>query len=162
MAISSMDFLSPEITLYYKGRNTHISQIGGLLSISLLFLIIIIIFYIIWDIISPELSSSFIYEINNVNNKISQAISYSGINHFIQIYSHTGNGRFGDLDNKNIIIYSIKEGQTSFNNNLNINLTITEHWLYDKCEKIPEINQNLFPKISKNIPNYLKSICLRY
>jgi hypothetical protein len=66
------------------------------------------------------------------------------------------------LDNKNIIIYSIKEGQTSFNNNLNINLTITEHWLYDKCEKIPEINQNLFPKISKNIPNYLKSICLRY
>ena len=162
MAISSMDFLSPEITLYYKGRNTHISQIGGLLSISLLFLIIIIIFYIIWDIISPELSSSFIYEINNVNNKISQTISYSGINHFIQIYSHTGNGRFGDLDNKNIIIYSIKEGQTSFNNNLNINLTITEHWLYDKCEKIPEINQNLFPKISKNIPNYLKSICLRY
>ena len=66
------------------------------------------------------------------------------------------------MDNKNIIIYSIKEDQTSFNSNLNINLTITEHWLYDKCEKMPGISQNLFSKISKNIPNYSKSICLRY
>lgn len=162
MAISSMDFLSPKITLYYKGRNTHISQIGGLLSILLLILIIIIIFYILWDIISPELSSSFIYEINNSNDKISQTISYSGINHFIQIYTHTGNGWFGDLEKKNIIIYSIKENQNSFNNNLNINLTNTEHWLYDKCEKMSEIDQNLFSKISKTIPNYSKSICLRY
>ena len=162
MAISSMDFLSPKITLYYKGRNTHISQIGGLLSILLLFLIIIIIFYILWDIINPKLSSSHIYEINNVNGKISQAISYSGINHFIQIYTHTGNGWFGELDKKNIMIYSIKENQNSFHNNLNINLTNTEHWLYDKCEKMSEINQNLFSKISKTIPNYSKSICLRY
>jgi len=162
MAISSMDFLSPKITLYYNGRNTHISQIGGLLSISLLVLIIIIIFYILWDIVNPELSSSFIYEINNVNDKISQTISYSGINHFIQIYTHTGNGWFGDLDKKNIMIYSIKENQNSFNNNLNINLTNTEHWLYDKCETMSEINQNLFSKISKIIPNYSKSICLRY
>ena len=37
-----------------------------------------------------------------------------------------------------------------------------EHWLYDKCEKVLEINKNLFSEISKIIPDYSKSICLRY
>ena len=162
MALSSLDFISPKITLYYNGRNSHISLLGGFLSLCLLALILSVILYTLWDaFINPQVISSFSYE-QNTTKKISQSISYSGINHFIQLFSHTDNGWFGDLDNKNLIIYSIKENQTSSFKNLEINLSNTEHWLYDKCEKIFEINKNLFSDISNNIPNYKKSICLRF
>ena len=161
MALSNIDFITPKITLYYNGRNSHISRVGGLLSLFFLIVIIILIFYIICDLLKPEISSSIIYE-QITNNKIFQPIDYSGINHFIQIYSHTGNGWFGDLDKKNIIIYSIRENQTMFYDNINLNITNTEHWLYDKCENVYEISKNLFPDISKEIPNYTKSICLRF
>ena len=162
MSLSSIDLISPKITLYYKGRNSHISLLGGFFSLCLLCLILLIIFYYIWYIfINPKILSSFSYE-QNTTEKIFQSISYSGINHFIQLYSHTDNGWFGDLDNKNILIYSIKVNKTSSFNSLDINLSNRDHWLYDKCEKIFEINKNLFSDISNNIPNYSKSICLRF
>ena len=162
MSLSKIDFISPKITLYYNGRNSHISPIGGFLSLCLLALILVLIFYVIWNIIvNPRIESSFIYK-QYENNKTIQTISYSGINHFIQLYSLRDKGYFGDLDNKNIIIYSIKDNKTSSFDNLNLNLANTEHWLYDKCEKIYEINKNLFEEISLNIPNYSKSICIRF
>lgn len=162
MSLSIFDFISPKITLYYNGRNSHKSPIGGLLSLCLIFIISIYIFYIIWKLlVNPNITSSFIYE-ENLNTKINQNIDYTGINHFLQIYSNKDNGWFGDFDNKNIIIYSIKENQTYSFNNIYTNFSNIEHWLYDKCEKIYEINKNLFSNISKLIPNYSKSICLRY
>ena len=162
MSLSKLDFISPKITLYYNGRNSHISPIGGFLSLCLLALILVLIFYAIWDIVvNPKIESSLIYK-QYENNKTYQQISYSGINHFIQLYSRRDNGWFGDFDNKNIIIYSIKDNKTSSFDNLNINLANTEHWLYDKCERIFEINKNLFEEISLNIPNYTKSICIRF
>ena len=36
-------------------------------------------------------------------------------------------------------------------------LSNIEHWLYDKCEKISDIHENLFSQI-----NYTSSICIRY
>ena len=162
MALSIIDFISPKITLYYNGRNSHKSQIGGLLSLCLLILFLVLIFYIIWALIlNPKITSSIIYE-QNLNTKIYQNIDYLGINHFLQIYSNKNNGWFGDFDNKNILIYSIKENQTSSFNYLNINLSNMEHWLYDKCEKISGVDKDLFSEISQLIPNYSKSICLRF
>ena len=162
MALSVIDFISPKITLYYNGHNSHKSQIGGLLSFFLFVLFSVLFLYIIWDyILFPKIRSSIINE-QNINSKIYQPIDFLGINHFLQIYSNKDNGWFGDFDKKNIIIYSIKENQTYSFNNLNINLSNIEHWLYDKCEKIFDINKNLFSEISHIIPNYSKSICLRY
>ena len=161
MAISNIDILSPKISLYYYGRNSHISQVGGFLSLFYFITIIILIFSFLWDLIKPNISSSVIYQ-QITNDKIFQTIDYSGINHFIQLYSHQGNGLFGDLDNKNIIIYSIRENKTMFYDNLRINLAITEHWVYDKCENIYDIDNNFFPEVSKNVPNYSKTICLRF
>jgi hypothetical protein len=161
MAISTLDIMSPKITLYYYGRKSHISRIGGLLSLFFLITILILFFYLIWDLFEPAISSSVIYH-QITNDKIYQEINYAGINHFIQLFSNQGKGIFGDLDNKNIIIYSIRENQTLFYDNLSLNLADTEHWLYDKCENVYDINKNLFPEISKNIPSYSKTICLRF
>ena len=165
MSLSSLDILSPKITLNYNGNNCHASRIGGFLSFSLLVLLCIIIFYYFWDIFEPKYYSSFIYEDNVINNKIIQKINYSEINHFIQIYSDSNNGYFGDIDNKNIIIYAIKENNINNyhnNNYFNLNLSNTEHWLYDKCNKLYDINE-LFPNdLPRNLYNFTSSICIRY
>ena len=165
MSFSSIDFLSPKITLYYNGHNSHISQIGGLLSVLFLIILFLLIFNSFYDIIDPKINSMFIYEQNSKNMIYNQSLDYSGINHFIQIYSHSNRGWFGDFNNKNIIIYGVKENFRNIYSNTNkskIDLYQTEHWLYDKCENVVEINQNLFLEISKIISNYTKSICIRY
>ena len=164
MSFSSFDFISPKITLYYNGHNSHISRIGGLLSLCLLILIFIIIFYTFWGLIEMKYSTSFIYEQNiNNNQKIFHKINQSGISHFIQIYSNINNGYFGDIDNKNIIIYGIKENNNSIDNNvLNSDLLNTEHWLYDKCDQISYIYKDFLSKISDIVRNHSLSICLRF
>ena len=164
MSISKFDFLSPKITLYYNGKSAHISYVGGLLSLLLIILIILLLVNIFFPMINPEISSIFIYEENIDNDKYRQNIDYSGINHFFQIYGYSNGGAFGDLDKKNIIIYGMKETSENINYNEEIktNLSNTEHWIYDKCENLIEINRNLFSDISQIISNYTKSICLRF
>ena len=165
MSFSSFDFISPKITLYYNGHKSHNSSIGGLLSLCLLIIIFIIIFYSFWNLIEMKFSTSFIYEQNiNNNQKIFHKINQSGMNHFIQIYSNKNNGYFGDIDNKNIIIYGIKENNKIIDNNniLNIDLLNTDHWLYDKCDKISDIDPDFLSKLSNIVRNPSLTICLRF
>ena len=165
MSFSSLDFISPKITLNYNGHNSHSSRIGGFFSLCLLIIIIVLLFYCFWELINPKYCTSFIYDEDVITNKIFQKINYLGLNHFIQIYSHINNGYFGNIDNKNIIIYGIKDNNKIHNNNddiLNLELSNIEHWLYDKCEKISDIQENLFSQISNIVSNYTSSICLRY
>ena len=163
MSISSFDFISPKITLNYNGRNSHISRIGGFLSLCLSIIICILVFYCFWSLIEPRFYSFLLYEENANDNKLSQNINFSGINHFLQIYSHTNGGWFGDIDNRNIIIYAVKENNNIYRNNyLSENLSDIEHWIYDKCDKINNININLFDEISNYVKNYTSSICLRF
>ena len=163
MPISSLDFISPKITLKYNGRNSHVSKIGGFLSLCLSIIIFILGFYCFWSLFEPRFYSSFLYEENTNDYKLFQNINYSGINHFLQIYSHSDNGRFGEIDNRNLIIYALKENNNLYRkNNLNLELQNIEHWLYDRCDKINNIHSNLFDEISKYIKNYSSLICIRF
>jgi len=161
MKISSLDFISPKITLKYNGRNSHVSKIGGLLSLCLSIIICIFGFYCFWSLFEPRFYSSFLYEENINDYKLFQKINYSGINHFLQIYSHSD--RLGEIDNKNIIIYALKENDNLYRkNNINLELQNIEHWLYDRCDKINNIHINLFDEISKYVKNYSSLICIRF
>ena len=163
MQISSFDFISPKITLNYNGRNSHISKLGGFLSLCLSIIICILVFYCFWSLFEPKFYSFLLYEENANDNKLSQNINFTGINHFLQIYSNTNNGWFGDVDNKNIIIYAVKENNKIYRNNyFSDKLSDIEHWLYDKCDKINNINMNLFDEISNYVKNYTSSICIRF
>ena len=164
MAISKIDFLSPKITLYYNGNNSHNSHMGGLLSLIFLIIMILLITNFVFQMIKPKISSIFIYDENIDDVIYNQTIDYSGINHFIQIYGNSNGGMFGDFNKKNIIIYGMKENSGNIYNNdeVKTNLSNIEHWIYDKCENIIEINKNLFNEISQIISNYTKSICMRF
>ena len=162
MTISSFDLISPKITLNYNGHNSHISRIGGFLSLCLIITLCISIFYYVWGLINPRHYSTFLYEENVEDSKYLQKINFSGINHFLQIYSRSNDGWFGNIDNRNIIIYAIKENNNIYNKNYINELSNVEHWLYDKCERINDITLYLFDDISKFIKNYTSSICIRY
>ena len=164
MTLSKIDFLSPKITLYYNGKKSHNSHMGGLLSLFFLVIIILLMINFVFQMIKPKITSAFIYEENIDDAVYNQTIDYSGINHFIQIYGNSNGGMFGDFDKKNIIIYGMKEtSENAYNNDdIQTNLSNIEHWIYDKCENIIEINKNLFKEISQIISNYTKSICMRF
>ena len=163
MKISSFDFISPKITFKYNGRNSHISKIGGFLSLCLSIIICILGFYCFWGLFEPRFYSSFLYEENINDNKLFQNINYTGINHFLRIFSHSDNGGFVELDNRNIIIYAIKENNNLYrNNNLDLEFSNIEHWLYDRCDKINNIKVNLFDEISTNVENSSSLICIRF
>jgi hypothetical protein len=117
MTISSFDLISPKITLNYNGHNSHISRIGGFLSLCLIITLCISIFYYVWGLINPRHYSTFLYEENVEDSKYLQKINFSGINHFLQIYSRSNDGWFGNIDNRNIIIYAIKENNNIYNKN---------------------------------------------
>lgn len=161
MPLSYIDFLSPKITLFYNGNNSHISHFGGLLSLIFIAVLILSIIIHLLQVLKPKINSILIYEQNLDIAKYNQTLDYSGINHFFQVYSRSDSGWFGDFDSKNIIIYGIKEANKMIYNN-KIDLYKTEHWVYDKCENIIEIENHLFSDISKIIKNYTKSICLRF
>jgi len=162
MTISSFDLISPKITLNYNGHNSHISRVGGFLSLCLLITLLISVFYYIWGLINPRHYSTFLYEENVGDNNYLQKINFSGINHFLQIYSHSSGGWFGNIDNRNIIIYAIKENNNLYNKSYINELSNVEHWLYDKCERINNIALYLFDDISKFVRNYTSTICIRF
>ena len=166
MPLSFLDFLSPKITLYYNGNNSHISHVGGLLSCLYLVLLALLLTNFLYEIFNPKFYTLYNYEEKLDELKYNQTLDYSGLNHFIQMYSHSNNGWFGDFDNKNILIYGIKETNKNIyiknGNESIIDLYNTEHWLYDKCENIAEISKNLFSEISQTITNYTNTVCLRY
>ena len=163
MPISSLDFISPKITFKYKGRNSHVSKIGGFLSLLLSIIICILGFYCFWSLFEPRFYSSLIYEENINDNKLFQNINYSGINHFLQIFSNSDISRLGEFDKRNIIIYAIKENNNLIgNSNLSLELTNIEHWLYDRCDKISNIQVDLFDEISINVEDNSSLICIRF
>ena len=81
MPLSSIDFLSPKITLFYKGRSSHISQIGGLFSSIFLIVLILFVINFLFEIVDPQINSVSIHEEYMNDMKYNQNLDYSGINH---------------------------------------------------------------------------------
>ena len=62
MSLSAIDFISPKITLYYNGRKSHVSNIGGFFSLCLFVANFLFIFYIICDVlVDSKITSLLIY-----------------------------------------------------------------------------------------------------
>ena len=64
MPLSSIDFLSHKITLFYNGKNSHISHVGGLLSLLFIVVLILSITIHLLQIFEPKINSILIYEQN--------------------------------------------------------------------------------------------------
>ena len=156
MALESLDFLSPKITIYYYGRKIHSSMAGGILTIIMFLSCISYIIHISSELIlhcSPNcqyyrkyLQDAGYYPFDNKE----------GIFHFFQLYSLENENLIGNFNKKYIRIimtryYDISQITPD-------KLSKSDHWVYDFC-RIKDAAKKYDNIFSNNINN---SICLRY
>ena len=155
MFLKEIDFLSPQISLYYQGSSSHSSIASGILSIITILLIIYISIIHLKDLFSRDKetldSNSFTYFIDDAGTI---PINSSSLFHFISIenYNNKGNEEF-DFSYFNAIgfedLFTIIE--------INANINNYNHWLYGLC------NENDISGIEDIVTQkfFTKSACIR-
>ena len=128
MNILLFDFISPEITLFYRGKEKHSSFFSKIFSCIILLTIIPLIIFLSLDFILKLNPNSFEYStyINNIN---SLSFNKSGLFHFINIYSLNTS----DFDNRAFQIIGVEVNDKFFSSK-NGNITEFNHWIYNKCD----------------------------
>jgi len=138
MIFKKIDFISPEITLFYKGSLSHSSIISGVISFISCAIIICISFYCFLGIFDRERDCP---KIANNNQYIEDAgifpLNSSYLFHFIS-YVEDGNEpnyEFFDFTSFNLIGFE-NYGQNMESGN---DITKYNHWLYGLCSKENDI-----------------------
>ena len=155
MFFRKLDFLSPPITLYYKGDQSHSSILSGILtiigySICLAFALIYAIQFINKD--NPQ-----VYYYNRYIEDAGEfPLNSSSMFHFIQIIDTSTN--IPDIMDFDVLtIIGIEETIDLYQENNN--LTNYNHWLYGPCNNstdIKEIDNNLI-----TFNHFTESACIR-
>ena len=158
MAIKEIDFLSPKITLYYYGSKRHKSLFGTIMSLIMVILSSIYIFYLFYSVAKHKISNFMFYK-----TYLAEAGNYAfndttGIYHFFQVYD-IGKKEYGEYNPSYIRIIMSRLYKTyQYNYSL---LSENEHWVYDKCRE-GEDNRNVHKDIFGKESNFYKGACLRY
>ena len=157
MILKKIDFISPEITLFYKGSLSHSSIISGIISLVSCFAIISATIYYFLSIFyrerdCPKISNNELY----IEDAGIFPLNSSSFFHYISIEedSHKPTEELFDFTNFNLI--GLETYTEDFENDND--LTKYNHWLYGFCNKEKDIKgiENL--KIKDFFP---KSACIR-
>ena len=158
MIIQNLDFLSPKITLYFKGNNKHSSVISGIITIiSYLFILISIIYYSL-DFFQKGNPTVYFF-----NRYIEDAgifpLNASSIFHYLNLIAAAKVKTIGEIDFKSISIYGIQRSIEHYI--VDFDLKRDRHWLYELCQYDDyNINSQKFSKlIDKN--EFSKSACIK-
>ena len=130
MFIKKLDYLSPNVTFYYKGYLSHTSIISGIISITSILIIIILAIYYSLPIIERKDVNAFYF-----NSFLKDAGTFpfnsSSLFHFISL------GELGEnywSEEVNFTKYRIIGFETYFTSYLkDKNLSNYDHWLYGFC-----------------------------
>ena len=153
-----LDFISPDITLYFKGKRSHSSTATISLSIIIILLISIISIYYSIDFIYKINPSSYFYKIfeedigtfpvNEIvdNNNISTIIY-----HFLSFDDRK-------IDKRAFEIIGINSPANII---LNKDISEYDHWIYDSCEKGIEDIQSFYNYLNEYQSVYLNhGLCI--
>ena len=132
MFIRQLDYLSPYVTFYHKGRLSHNSIFSGILSIIAIIFVIILAVYYALEIIDRTDPNTFYF-----NSFIEDAgvfqLNKTSLFHFIRNCKNIGgqvvNQGF-DFTNINII-----GSNTYYNGFIRPPPFVFDHWLYGNCDK---------------------------
>ena len=160
MFLKNIDYLSPEITLYYYRNRRHSTIFGAILTILLFILSVSYIIYLIFNICNHNIEIFMFYR-----SYISDIPHYyfndtKGIFHYFQIYD-TKSKEYGKYDPKyaRIIMSRLYKSYQENKDNLYEN----EHWVYDLCRQgidNKNIDDGAFDKEKYN--SFGNSACLRF
>ena len=166
MFFKNFDFLSPKITLYFKGKKRHLSPLGGFLSIVLAIAFLYMIFNTTIFKVSTNSSSLLMFrnfDIDKSNNYFNE----SGLFLFFWIYHDENilnNYEFSQLNNfKNGIIRIYMTYSYDKNEYNSSNLKDNDHWVYDTCHNYPRKEDLKYDySFSSCIKYYYNSIDKKY
>lgn len=148
MFLKSCDFISPEITLYYKGRKRHTSINSGIISIILLIIIFTMSFFLSLDFLLKKNPSVFYYK--KYTEKISKFyLNSSNLLHFIYFNYKNNDSFFIDENVFSIIGFFSKDIEKDINEK--------SYYIYKKCIFKNKINIELS---NKYLSYYNNSFCI--
>ena len=136
MFIQYLDYLSPQIGIYYKGGLTHPSIVSGILSIISIIITIILGIYFSMDLIKRKNPNALYYN-SYVPDAGKFEFNSSSLFHFINV-SQIKRGKFV-YEPIDFTIFNVVGTEASFGNYIssfeNGNFSKLTHWLYGYCNK---------------------------
>ena len=155
MIIQKFDYLSPKITLYFRGKNKHSSIYSGIITIISYLLILTCIIYYILDL--TEKKNPTVYFFNRYIDDVGIfSLNSSSIFHYLNLIS-TGRNKNITLDFSSITIYGITRSLESYL--YNFKLAEAHHWVYDNCDPYDDSIQKYNNIIDKDV--YAQSACIK-
>jgi hypothetical protein len=156
MIIQNLDFLSPKITLFFKGRHKHSSIFSGLITILSYSLIVASIIYYTLDFI--DRSNPTIYFFNRfIEDTGAYPLNESSLFHYISLISASKNKTI-IYDFNSIRIYGIIRTLDSYIQKYEY--SENNHWEYTLCN----YDEDLTSKKLKNIidkKTFSQSVCIK-
>ena len=156
MFLKKLDWISPPITLFFKGENTHVSIYSGILSIIAFTLVIISIFYYALEFIHRESPKAYFFT-RYVEDAGIFPVNSSQMFHFIQVSDSQTNEKV-PLDFQAFRIVGFDDVlPNDYMDNVGI-VKNKNHWVYGNC------NNNSDTKGISYLINqkyYEESACIR-
>ena len=154
MSLKKLDCLSPKIFLFYNGNNRHISNTSAIITIMMIIMSGIYVFYLFFNILQHKVSNFSSYK-----NYINEAGLYffndtGGIFHYFHIYD-LNRQEFGQFNTKYVRVIMSRIYYKSYP----IPLSENEHWVYDNCRNGYD-NKNIENGVIDD--SFNKGVCLRH
>ena len=156
MNLNNMDFLSPQITLFFYEKRSHTSKISGLLVLMMIILSLSYISYLIYIIITHQKATSVFFRRFEWEAGY-YSLNSSSIFHFIQIFSPESGGYFDEYNPRIFHTYTTFV-HSGFKES---DLGLYDHWVFDKCRKDID-DKEIDPSLLTNVDNFTNSVCIRY
>ena len=156
MFIKKLDYLSPSITFYYQGAQSHTSIISGIISIISIIIIIVFSLYYFHELIIRKNPNSFYFR-SFIEDAGTFPINASSFFHFLSLGVINDKGDW--KEGVNFTDFRIVGIDYYFNNYVNDrNISHFDHWLYGIC------NNNSDTEGISHLINYKyfeKSACIK-
>ena len=154
MFLKKVDFLSADITLYYKGQDHHASILSGILSILMGVFIIFLIGYLSIDVIKKQNPTSFYFTkyIEEIDN---YPLNSSSLFHYISLVNY--NGVEMEIDPKAISVIGVNANDGLYVEDND--LSKYSYWIYEYCE-VSDLGDLKQYYTSSQIDNLTNSVCI--
>ena len=131
MWLKKLDWLSPPITLFYKGEGSHVSIYSGILSIVAYTIVVVATFYYALNFINREDPKAYFFN-RYIEDAGTFPLNASLMFNFIQVSDPTTNKKvpldFGAL--RIVGFDDVYAGDYKENKSL---VKYKDHWIYGKC-----------------------------